>query len=378
MSIIKKIFFLSVLILAMSLLFWGVYNLSFKKTTAPVAQEPAPTVEAPAIPKTLPQIAAISDEAVISPVLTGDGSQIKYYSRATGQVYEIDLDGGNKSTLASTELPGINNIFWSEDGTKVISKFIKPDGMQFFYYDYTTQKGTPLKKNVDEIAWQTSGNKIFYKYYDEQTKKRSLNISDPDGSGWSKLADIDYRNVSIAQIPQSGLVSFWNSPDALTETIFTSVPLIAGEKKTIFQGKFGADYLWSPDGSLALVSHTDVRGGSKMQLATMNYNGGEYKNLDAPTFVSKCAWSKDNKTIYYALPGGIPPSAILPNEYNEGKITTTDTFWKINIETGEKARLIETDKIGNKYDTTQIFLNADESKLFFTNKIDGKLYRIDL
>ena len=111
----------------------------------------------------------------------------------------------------------------------------------------------------------------------------------------------------------------------------------------------------------------------------MNYNGGEYKNLGLPTFISKCVWSKDNKTIYCALPGNIPTNSILPNDYKDQKFTTTDTFWKINTTTGEKNRLVETnDMPKNALDASEFFLNTDESLLFFVNKIDKKLYRIVL
>ncbi|HAT75124.1 MAG TPA: hypothetical protein DCS28_03745, partial [Candidatus Moranbacteria bacterium] len=229
-----------------------------------------------------------------------------------------------------------------------------------------------------EIAWQNTGNRIFYKYYDSKTKKRSLNISDPDGSNWTKLADIAFRDISIAQIPQSGSVSFWNKPDSFFETIFKSVPLVGGEEKEIMKGLFGADYLWNNNGSYVLISHSDAKGGNKIQLSIANSNGGEFKNLNMPTLVSKCVWMKDNKNILCALPGEIPAGAIMPNDYNQEKFRTADTFWKINTTTGEKARVIELEKITAKYDATNLFLNNDESILFFVNKTDGKLYRITL
>ncbi|MFA6047406.1 MAG: hypothetical protein WCV59_01810 [Parcubacteria group bacterium] len=380
MSIVKKIFLLSSIILVLALLLWGVYNLSFKKpdTTAKTTPEKTAEIPAPTVPKDEVKIKALSDEAVIAPVYIPTDNAIEYYSK-TGQTYKIDTDGANKITISSKELPGLAGVLWSPDQTKVITKFTGADGSaQFYYYDYSTQKAVPIKKNVDEIAWQATGNKIFYKFYDPKTKKRTLNVSNPDGSGWTKLADIDYRNISIAQIPKSGLVSFWNSADSYSQTIFETVPLISGEKKAIYKEKFGADYMWSPDGNLVLVSSADQRAGTKMQLAVMNYNGGEYRNLDIPTFVSKCVWSRDGKTIYYSLPGNIPASAILPNEYMEGKFKTTDTFWKVNVADGKKTRILETTDIKDSYDATGLFLNLDESFLFFTNKADGKLYRIAL
>jgi hypothetical protein len=377
----KKIFFVSLTLFSISLLFFGIYYLAFKKPPEAVVEEKkAPEIITPKVPpkiSTAP-IAAISDEAVLAPTLSKDASAIKYYAKNSGRVYQIDFDGNGKRTFSDKELIGLSDVLWSPDKNKVITKFTSAGKIKFYYYDYVELKSIPLKDNVDEIAWQNSGNRIFYKYYEATTKKRTLNISDPDGTNWIKLADIDFRNISIAQIPQSSLVSFWNKPDAFFETIFKSVPLVSGEEKTLLKSVFGADYLWNNNGGFALVSHSNVKGGTKIQLSIINSNGGELRNLDLPTLVSKCVWLKDNKNAYCAMPGKIPPSAIMPNDYDQGSFHTADTFWKINTTTGEKNRIIELDKITAEYDAINLFLNNDESVLFFTNRIDGKLYRITL
>ncbi len=382
MPLNKKIFFISLALFCVALLFFGVYNLAFRKPTE-VAQAPeikAPTIVAPQIPPKVSTdpITAISDEAVLSPTLASGSDAIKYYSKNSGRVYQIDFDGNNKRTFSDKELIGISDVSWSPDKNKVITKFMSAGATKFYSYDYTTLQSTPLKKNVDEIAWQNSSNRIFYKYYDAATKKRTLNISDPDGTNWTKLADIDFRNVSIAQIPKSSLVSFWNKPDSFFETTLKSVPLIGGEEKSLLKGIFGADYLWNKDGTMALVSYSDTKGSTKIQLATINSNGGEFKNLDFPSLTSKCTWAKDNVTVYCAMPGEVPASAIMPNDYDQEKFHTTDTFWKINTTTGEKNRIIDLNKITEKYDAANPFLDINESILFFTNRIDGKLYRITL
>jgi hypothetical protein len=74
----------------------------------------------------------------------------------------------------------------------------------------------------------------------------------------------------------------------------------------------------------------------------------------------------------------MPNTAVLPNEYNEKKFTSVDTFWKVNVATGEKTRIIETSQISGSFDATKLFLNSDESMLFFANRIDGKLYRLNM
>ncbi|MDP1619633.1 MAG: hypothetical protein Q8M12_01395, partial [bacterium] len=248
---------------------------------------------------------------------------------------------------------------------------------KFFLYDYAQNKGTQLKDNLDTVVWQNN-EKIFYKYFDAKTQTRTLNFANPDGSSWQKITDLAMKDLLIAPIPRTSLVSFWNKPDAFTETLMQSSPVLGGERKNIVKGKYGADYLWSQDGNSLLVGSVDAKGGSKLQLGVTNSLGGEYRNLGIPTLVSKCTWSKNNKAIYYALPGAIPTEAILPNDYLTDKFRTNDTFWKIDVATGEKSRLVDLENITAAYDAADLFLDPDESLLFFTNKIDGKLYKITL
>ena len=379
MPLSKKVFIFSSVGLIILLLFWGIYNLSFKPSSKTQTPKTADNSSASTASVKVPaKISTLTDESITSPFLTTDNN-IKYYSKETGKTYQISLDGTNKKVLSDTALPGLVIALWSPDGTKVISKFIRDGQTKFYYYNYTESKGVALMDNIDTLVWQ-SNNRILYKYYDPKTKARTISVADPDGSNWSKITDLTYKDVVIAPIPKTGLISFWNAADAYAATSFQSVSVIGGEKKDIFKNYFGADYLWSPDGNNVLVSHSEATPGSKTQVGVANDNGGEYKNLDMPTFVSKCAWSLDNKTVYYALPGQIPDGMVLPNDYNESKFNTIDTFWKVDITTGKKDRIIDPDalsKIG-AIDATRLFLNANESALLFINRTDGKLYRIDL
>jgi hypothetical protein len=386
MKFLNRLFIISSIFLTILLVLWGIYNLSFRspnKETPPEngnKEEPKNPVENPLLPKNnSSKIKQISDEAVVSPVLSPSGNTIKYYSKQTGKVYQIDLEGENKKTISEKEVANITGAAWSPDQTKSIVKKLKPDGLfDFVFYNYLENNEVPLKPNVDEVSWEKNGIKIFYKYYDSKTKKRALYISTPTGDEPKELSEISYKDISIAQIPKTGIVSFWNQGDANTQTSFESIPVIGGEKKSIYQDKFGADYLWDSDGNNALVSHVDEKGGKKMTIALINSSGGEYRNLFIPTFASKCLWSKNNKILYYALPGNIPDQTVLPNDYREERFRTTDTFWKMDLAKGDRARIVEPENIYDKFDATNLFLDDSETSLFFVNKADGKLYKINL
>jgi hypothetical protein len=378
MSSIKKIFIISSVLLSAVLFLGGVYFFVFRNSSSNEDSESLKVANEKIDSLRNSIITPASSRPVLAPILTEDGLHIEYYSKDNGQVYKNDLNGEAEEAISQKELPGLIDVFWSPDKKKAITKFKKSNGeIQFFYYNHDTKASLPLKSNLDMVVWQNN-NKILYKYFNPVTKERTLNISDPDGKNWTKIANLDFKNINIASVPLSGLISFWNQPDAFTETSFKTASMLGENKQTLFSGSFGTDYLWSGDGNRILASSSDKKGGSQISLFVMNNSGGDLKKLDVPTFTAKCVWSKDNKTIYYALPGGIQDNLILPNDYLSGKIKTTDTFWKINVLTGEKTRIIDLDKITASFDAVKMFLNSDESLLFFINRLDDKLYKITL
>ena len=384
MNILKKIFFASLFIFFISLLFWGIYTISFKKAffndsadNKILSSDPNLNINTKSPEVVNAKIAPVSEEPVISPVLSLDENNILYYS-TSGELKETDLIGSTTKKISDKKITSLLSATWSPDKSKALLKTNAKGYEYFLLFDAQSQKITTLNNNINATTWLGTSDKIIYKYFDPAKRKSSLNISDPNGENWKKIADLPHDKISFFQVPRSGLVSFWNNGDAYYPTALQSISLLGENLKSLYQSGFGADYLWDSIGSHALVSQTDAKGGTKMQLGIINYNGGEYKNLGLPTFVSKCAWSKDNKTIYCALPGNIPDNAILPNDYKTEKFKTSDTFWKINTETGEKERIVKTDDIAEAYDVSRPFLNSDESLLFFVNKNNGKLYKISL
>ena len=290
----------------------------------------------------------------------------------------MDLIGNSSKKLTEKKIIALKKAIWSPDKSSILLESNANGQDYFLLFNIKNDNLLTLNKNIDKVAWLSTSDKIIYKYHDPAKNKSSLNISDPDGKNWKKIVDLPHDKFSFFQMPHSGFISFWNNSDAYYPTSFQIISSLGENQKDLYKDSFGAEYLWDNSGSHVLVSHSDKEGGTKMQLGIMDYNGEGYKDLGLPTFVSKCVWSKDGKTVYCALPVEIPDNSILPNDYQTGKFKTADTFWKINIDTGEKERIVETNDITGSYDLSQPFLNSNESLLFFVNKVDGKLYKISL
>jgi hypothetical protein len=385
----KKIFAISTLVLVLLVGVIFMYNFAFKKPAAPITApktadegktNATPAKNTPAATKnTNGPITAISDGSVFGAVLAPDGNSIYSFAGDNGQLNQIDFNGKLEKVISTEEFKSIQQILWNKPRNKAIIK--RANGVansKFLFLDLAQKTVTPIKDGIDSIAWSFLGDKIIYKYFDAKTKKRSLETSDPDGKNWRKIADIDFFGLSIGLVPGSSDISFWPSPNAFTASAASLIDFSGENKREILKDRFGADILWSPDGKLSAVSSSDQKGGHKTDLALMNSDGGQFQSLNFPTFAKKCVWSADSKFLYCAMPGNIPDSAVLPNDWQEGKIKTADTFWKLEIATGKKDRLIEADKINRSFDALNPFLSQDEKTLFFTNKADGKLYKLEV
>ena len=377
----KKIFITAVILLLITMFLFGIYNVFNKKSEITQKQnlvEEKPKEEVKNLKQENGKISLVSDVPVLGPLINRNSGKLRYYSREDGTVWESDLQGDNKVKVENFKLSGLKGVSWSSNERDSISEFSGEGGHYFYVFNHISGTGTRLRQGVDYAVWDDTGSKIVYKFFDASTKKRSIAISKVDGADSLTLAEIPYFKVSLQQIPHTSIVSYWNYPSANEEGILSTVSILGGESKNLFSGRFGSDYLWSPDGNSAVVSSLDQKGGKNISLGIFKMRDTSYEDIGIPTLAQKAIWSRDNKTLYYALPLFPGDASVLPDDYQSGKITTTDTFWKVDIYTGRKERIIDPNQITEKYDASLLMLSPSEDAVFFVNRVDGKLYRISL
>ncbi len=384
----KKLFIISSVALAVVLIFAVIYGVVFKKDktvdNGVVATEKTTSTKKEIDKKNEKEsetvITKISKETVIAPTLSKTQDNIWYFSKKVGNIKQIAFSGPVRKTLAVSRdnIQGIRNVQWSPNKEKVL--YARGSGQ--YLYDLKRLEEKELKQGLDMAVWTNLGDRMVYKFYNDIANDRTLNISDLDGKNWKILANLDntFRHMEVRFVPQSNFISYWNSPDAFAETSFNLVSLFHGWDKEIISGKFGADYLWSPDGNKIFSSFltTDNANNGKMGIAVYDNYGKQLIKMSFPTLASKCAWSNDSQYIYCAFITDIPEDATMPNDYYQKKFTVKDTFYKIDTKTGKKERIVELKDIDQEYDATNLFLSVDEIYLFFVNRRDDYLYRITL
>ncbi len=378
----KKLFAISLGLFAVTLLFLGVYNFAFKNnpgnpTTNEQAKEEAKEEAEKGFLEKLKNapIEKVTDIET-SGAATLDDTFIGFFNATS--LKKVSLGGGAEETLIDN-LPGqVLRALWSPDREQILALIDTADGQRWHLVRIVDKAVLPLKAGLASPSWANIGGKIFYFYTDPADGKTGINTANPDGSEWKEIGKSPFANPFIATVPNSAIISFWTRPNGHEETNLYTIPVAGGEPKRIFSGKFGGSYLWSPNGERLLVSSVTEKSGGAIWLGLANSNGAEYHTIQIPTFVSKAVWSKDSKTLYYALPLSMPEGVVLPNDYFDRPIHTTDSFWKMDVETGKKERIVDPENIPGELDSIDLFLDPNEGFLFFTNRIDKKLYRIRL
>ena len=299
-------------------------------------------------------------------------NQAMFYQQQ--QILSVDPFSGKKYAIGSYPFKEISSFSWSQDDTKALVM----DAKDYYIYEASSNLVHKFRYGIDNAIWNIKGDRIIYKYYDSSTGKREIKTADVNGENNQIVASgIPYRKVDLIVQPGINSICYFPHPDARVKGKLFCKNL-NGEIKKEYGGRYGQDYLWSPDGSKLLTSFTKEESGNKVVLGVMNKSGGEARGLSIGTTVRKCVWSQNNVDVYCAVLGGAPLAIMLPNAWEEQVFNSVDTFWKINTETGEKKRLVNLDNMTFVIDSESLTLDAEESFLFFISRRDRSLWRLKL
>ncbi len=323
------------------------------------------------------RIKAISSEAVYAPTITADKSQVIYYVRSNGNIWQSNFDGSNLIQVSSNALENLINALWSPNKDKTITIF--QDGLgnvTKYYYEISTSRALPLNKYTQDLSWSADGKKIAYQYYNKATGDNTISISNPDGSGYSIILKTRLKDL-LVYWPKGTEIYLQERPSGLVPSSLYSLNPNNKLFNEIISNVYGLSGKWSADGSKIMYSKTGS-GGKNIVIYTASRNGLNEKATEINSFTEKCAWAQDLRYIYCAIPKNLNEAEVLPDDFYKGTFLADDDFYKINMETGEKIKLLDDSQLKELYDANEVFLSPQEDYLFFINKVNGLLYSIKL
>ncbi|MBI3120561.1 MAG: hypothetical protein HYZ08_02995 [Candidatus Kerfeldbacteria bacterium] len=306
------------------------------------------------------------------------GTNLDYYNEFDGKFYRIGPDG-NPILLSDTFFPNASLIQFSPTQNQAIMTF--PDGTTILY-DFDAETQATLSEQMNEIRFSSDGAQIGFEFYGGNSDENFLGVSNPDGTGMKAVEAVADRgsDFSVNWSPNKQVVAtFRDAVGANQQEIFFVGQNNENFKSMIVDGR-GFEGIWTPSGNQIVYSvyssDTDYQPSLFVVEASGDRVGASRLSLGVRTFVEKCTFSSSSM-LYCAVPSTMPEGAGLNRKLLSG---VPDVFYKIDITTGNVTFLANpVNAFGNRsFVAREVFVNGDESRLYFINDLTGALEYIAL
>lgn len=323
----------------------------------------------------------LSDEPVAGAtiVLKNKMPLVRFVERATGHVYESNLETGEKVKIINTTRPQIYKALWKEDALGFLERTVVggSDSVMNTSVSLTapkststdtlyTMKSTLLEGEVGEIALLTNGSLIY-------TLKEGAGIYTSGFAGDKpKLALIsDFKSWLIQPISNTSIL-LSTKPSSKAEGYVYNLNLNTGGLTKLVGPLTGLTALANSDGKRLL--YANVTGG-QVALTAQNLTTKTSTNILPATLPEKCVWSKLVSSIIIC---GVPAGGLgldVPDLWYQGVTDYTDKIWKFNADTNTAEVLLDPkSEFGDEIDLINPILDTSEKYLVFTNKKDLSLW----
>jgi hypothetical protein len=333
--------------------FWQRFNLGEVLFGGPKEEQPT------AVPRQ--KLAAITDIPIFDYLINKKTGNF-YYFTELGQVVKINSKTYEQEIVNSQTISKLNNISSSYDGAYAAAKFNYPEFPTFSIFNTVTNSWQSLPENTIAAAWSPNSSKLAY------INDKSLKILDLTNNKTAQILPLSQREINL----------IWKDDQTLllstvpTASLPTSIWSVNIKNQTIapFLTDIGTAVInWSNDGQLGLKLRNQNR---TPALSVTDDSGTDMTRLNFVTMPNKCL-VLSNK-IYCGVPKLIREGIVLPDDYYKKAVYFDDNLYLIDLSTGASKILLEKSDTLIDAEHLELFNN----QLLFKNRIDGKLYSLEL
>lgn len=281
-----------------------------------------------------------------------------YYANKAGQI--IKSANGKEELVNSQTINNLNRLESSYDGSSAVAKFNYPSLPTFSIFNAETNGWRALPQDTISATWSPNSGEVIY--LDDKALK-ILNLA-------------DQKTRELSKMNQKDIELHWrnDSKILLTSNLNSAVKIWAWDlnKKTLvpFLMEVGTAISWSKDDKFGIKLNS---ANETPRTSLIDGNGNVLSEFTFKTLPSKCL-IQDQK-IYCAIPKNIPGNVKLPEDYYKKAVYFEDVFYIINLSTGGFSEIpTENPDLAIDAEHLEVF----GGKLFFKNRLDDKLYNIQL
>ncbi len=309
----------------------GVFYYLMQKEKKPIAQTNAAPL----------QVKKVLNEEVISPIGGFDNNSIWYFD-AEGRLFKTNVDG---SGLSEQPLPALVNksikrVLWPRNGSDFIL-VSDNNKIEKFYYDSQAKVYVKLAPNVQFLDWLPDGKRIVYIWKVEEGKNQ-LMISNADGTGYKKIADVFWPDLVLKASPDGETVLMYHGVTTEDTNKIYSASLESGKIDTLVEIGNNTNAMW--------VSASKFVYNQDSNVYLYDTNIKQSKDLKLKTQVSQIVPDNVGKILY---------------------ANTNGKFVKINLDNLQIEKYFQP---SNNIEAENLFLVGNT--VYFVDKGDGKTYML--
>ena len=297
---------------------------------------------------------------------------LSYVERATGHIYQMNIENRETNKVSNSTIPNVYEVFIDKLSDTFIYRYLAEDNKTIttFMAKLGNSKGEFLATDIIDMSLSSDRTKAFY-LAKNSTGVIGFNLSLQD----NKKSQVFTSSFTewISQWVENQKIYLTTKPSSLVSGSIFSLDTQNGTLIKIFGGVDGLTTLSNSDGSQVLYGASLSTGPKLWLLNTEDHTTTDLNSFGLP---EKCVWSKDDIHVYCAVPNKVVGTQY-PEYWYQGLISFDDYFVKINTITKEKVTLANSQD-ETPIDGTYLFLDKEESRLFFINKKNSTLWSLDL
>ncbi len=329
---------------------------------------------------------ATSPGSAVTPIVTttttktdfSTNKYIRYVDRGNGYVYEIANDA-TPIQISNITIPNIYEAFFADTGKKVFLRFLRDDQKTIATF------AVPIPDaNIDGSRSQLSGSFLpdNIQSFAVSPDTKLLAMLAPNGAGGSVLTVADTNNRSRKDIMNNTfrdwLIS-WTNQDRVNvqtkaagtvEGYFYGILQADVRLKKAVGGVLGLTASVSPKGGYVLYSESTQNG---FLTKVLNTNTQKTTTLAIRSLPEKCTWTSNEDLLCAVTPD--LPKAVYPDGWYAGLVHFNDSLVRINPNSGFLSTLYDGTQ---DFDAIMLQFDEENNQLYFINKNDSSLWRLNM
>lgn len=309
---------------------------------------------------------------------------VRYVGRATGNIYQTFADKIEERKFTTTIIPMVYEASFGNKGESVIMRYLKTDDKTIETFtgslpkevlgaDTTGDneiKGSFFPENISDLSISFDTLSLFYLF----------NIGDGTvgitsgilGDKKSQVFNSPFTEW-LSQYPSTKMITLTTKPSANVPGYMYAIDPNKKDFNKILGNINGLTTLTSPSGKLVLYSNNNL------SLSIYNMDTRSSNPLGLKTLPEKCTWNKTSDALYCSVPKFVDQLGY-PDVWYQGQVSFSDQIWKINVTNNSAILVADPASVAGGEDMDGIKLAVDdgENYLFFINKNNSYLWKLDL